>query len=217
MDEPPIQTFMLLFPANAVKTATGDNVDYCVVHLSDRNHREWSIGSDFGITIPYLEHEHDRKPTSADCDSRGTVWFSGSGLYSDGQVVHTDDQIGADIATPQDLAFLRKMRSIVLQCMMAMSYRPDLLDESSLPAEGRARSPVIRNPKPQVWYPRWLGKDYRLPRQYSIGSGRHANPRPHWRKRHEKRVAVGPGRTDRKWVWIERTWVGEINTGNSTL
>jgi len=40
---PPLPTFILLFPQNSITTPEGGVLDYCVVHLSDMDHPEYSI------------------------------------------------------------------------------------------------------------------------------------------------------------------------------
>lgn len=94
------------------------------------------------------------------------------------------------------------MRSIALQCLLAMTYRPDLLSTEELPSTHRR--PLRPGQQDTVRHPRWLGKDYRRPKAVSKG-GFHASPRKHWRKSHWRRVPIGKGRLERKWVWIETT------------
>lgn len=63
--------------------------------------------------------------------------------------------------------------------------------------------------KVDLFEPRWLGRDYRLPRPSgaSTAPGTHARPRAHWRRGHFRRVACGEGRTHRLVHWIEPTLV----------
>lgn len=74
----------------------------------------------------------------------------------------------------------------------------------------------------EIWSPNWIGRGYEIkksqPRELKEGeqSSRHS-PRTHWRSGHQKRVACGVGRTERRIVWIEPTLVmGRAEAGTET-
>jgi len=207
--EPPLPTFLLLFPQNAIQTPEGAPLDYAVVHISDRAHPEWSRGSSHDIHVPYIPHEHNINLHWAGVDAKETVWFSGMGLEPDGTVKFSEEQLGADDLNQADRKFLARMRSLTIQCLLTLSYRPDLLDAAPAPlTTARSQSQNKRSSSP-IRKPRWLGKDYR-PQVQSVGTsnGSHDSPREHWRKAHWRRVAVGEGRIGRRWHWFEPMFVG---------
>lgn len=207
--EIPLPTFMVLLPENALKTPDGANVDYFVVHASHVEHPEWSRGSAYGLTIPYLQHEHPVNLHWSTIDAHQTAWFSGMGLYPDGRIEQSEAQLGSNTTTTEDRAFLAKMRSLMLQCLLSLRYAPQLLEEPEAvtrQAVGKHRQPV----KPSKYrVPRWLGKTYKLKSPASQPGQSRKSPRGHWREGHDRRVPVGVGRQEREWRWIEPTFVGE--------
>lgn len=208
--KPPLPTFMLLFPQNAIRTPEGGNLDYAIVHLSEREYPERSHGIAFGFEVPYLQHEHTRNLHWLAVDSKEVVWFSGCGLYEDGTVYQSDEQVGALCTTLTDRAFLRTMRSVVLQCLLALTYVPELCE--SEPTQQCALSVVPKKGhiKQVTRQPRWLGKEYNPSRESVPPRGSSSTPvRKHWRRGHWRRVVIG-ARADnrRKWVWIQPVEVG---------
>lgn len=205
---PPLPTFMVLFPQNSIRTPEGTPVDYCIVHLADREHPERSRGDGYGFKVPYLEHEHDRNLHWSAIDQKETCWFSGMGLEADGTIRSSDEQVGGCAISPAEADFLRRMRSLILQCLLTLTYRPDLLDDSPAEAQPASRKGQSSRERSQasVMHPRWLGKEYKRPA--STGKGNHASPKEHWRRGHWRRVVVGARELNqRKWAWIEPTFV----------
>ena len=199
---PPLPTFILLFPQNSIKTPEFGVLDFCVVHLSDVEHPEYSIGEAFGIEVPYLKHEHDRNLHWSGVDTKEVVWFSGCGLKDDGRVIHSRRDLGEEKTTDQDHDFLSKIRSVILQCILTLTYAPELLEKEPVKV-GTTRKYGMRLDHEPTWrYPRWLGKEYST--HSSSNGGTHASPRSHWRAGHWRRVVVGSRELqERKWVWIQ--------------
>jgi hypothetical protein len=101
-----------------------------------------------------------------------------------------------------DDRFLNTLRSLVLQCFLALQYQPELLSDVELPTQKKGFSkPNEQEPSYRV--PRWLGKDFKSKRSSESSTGTHSSPRTHWRRGHWRRVAVGQGRTERKVIWIQ--------------
>lgn len=209
--DPPLKTFMVLFPQGMVRTPEGSHLDWGVVHFADTKNPLHSTGSQFGIKVPYLEHEHEKNlHWSGVCDDE-ICWFSGSGLSQTGELIHSDEQHGRNKVTEADKEFLATMRSLTLQCLLALSFSPDLVEESvttvaaSTKSSNSSRSTSLR--KPGLRQVRWLGKDYSYKRRpHSVGARK--SPRGHWRKAHSRRVAVGKNREGREWRWFPANWVG---------
>lgn len=204
---PPLATMLLLFPANSIKTPDGAPLDFAVVHLADKRWPQLSTGEACGFKVPYLDHEHEINVHWSGISADETCWFSGMGLKHDGTILTSDEQLGSSVCTAEDRAFLAKMRSIILQCLLGLTYRPDLFENEPIPSSGgagRKHKPSHQKERGPL-YPRWIGKHYSKPIPAGVGS--HASPREHWRKGHWKRVAIGVGRIERRWVWIEPTFV----------
>lgn len=208
---PPLPTALLLFPQNAVQTPDGTPLDFCVIHLSDKAHPERSQGKAFGIEVPYLPHEYERNLHWSGVDQEEVCWFAGAGLELDGSVVTTNEQAGSEVVNDAEHQFLNRMRSLVLQCLLTITYRPDLLEDAAIPQQGfgKPRQGKGTGKQVEVRSPRWLGKDYKRPAQApGPAAGTHASPREHWRRGHWRRVVEGPRELgQRRWVWIEPTFI----------
>lgn len=202
--EPPLPTIMLLFPENAVLTAEGNPVDWAMIHFSDLQYPERSTAEGYGFKVPHLRHKLVRHLQWSTADSVGTVWMSGMGVDQNGEILIEENEIISDPTTAADHEFLRQMRSLTVQCLLALRYRSDLISETEAPA--RKKSPHRAGTASPIMHPRWLGKDYVRPNYR--GRGTHASPDSHWRRGHLRLQPVGPGRTGRRPIWIEPTYVG---------
>lgn len=202
--KPPLRTFMILFPQGGIRTPEGSHLDWGVVHFADENEPKYSIGSAHGITVPYFVHEHEKNlHWSGVCDDE-ICWFSGSGVTRSGELIHSDEQHGANQVSEADQKFLAQMRSITLQCLLALSFAPELI-ELEAPTSKNGKNSY----KPQATRSvRWLGKNYSYKRKASNSQGR-KSPRGHWRKAHSRRVAVGKNREGREWRWFPANWIGD--------
>lgn len=107
--------------------------------------------------------------------------------------------------------FLRTLESLTLQTILLKQSRPDLIEDNALPQSLKGVANTRKLPPLQ---PRWIGRHYVLKRS-GTGTGTHASPEAHWREGHERRVAVGKGRTGREWRWIEPTLVNAQHYGKN--
>ena len=118
-----------------------------------------------------------------------------------------DDTEGRAVVD-EERRFTHNLSDLLLKCLLVMQSRPELIEMAQaqadvLPTTGRRGKG--KNAGEILLTPNWIGKDYQ-PRRAPQG-GTHASPTTHWRRGHLKRVAIGEGRRDRKWVWIEPTLV----------
>lgn len=212
--KPPLPTFMLLFPQGAVCPpppqgavcpSLGVSLNYVIVHLSDNEYPERSSGSAYGFDVPCLQHPQKQVLHWSGLDNNGQLWTSGSILNEQGKI------ITAPTVDIEGHLFRKKVGSIILQCLLAFTYTPELVTQDQ--AEGSAQPSKgfhkQRQKQTLTRTPRWLGKDYTPPPTITGGGGsNHASPRSHWRRGHWRRVVVG-ARLDqqRKWSWIQPTRV----------
>lgn len=157
-----------------------------------------------------LNPEAKRNLHWSSVDGGEVVWFGGADVDPDGNLVEPDGRkLGnADLSTG-DVEFTLMMRSVVLQTVLALTYRPDLLEAEVTLAPsrpGRRPNPRASNP---VLKPRWLGTGLKKQAQSAVaGSGEHSSPQAHWRRGHWRRIPVGPrDQQGRKWTWIQPTFV----------
>lgn len=202
-----MHSLMLLLPKNTMRSPDGGYVDYLNIHCSDIKHPEWSIGEKYGLNVHYLKHEHDVNIHHGSVDTQGTVWFSGWGLDSEGKFQQRDGDLGRLKSNELDKLFLQKLRSIVMQSLMFLAFERQEIDvvnyKETVVARGFTR---IAEPKEKCLYPRWLRLQQDT-KSRTAKSRSHTSPTPHWRRGHWRRSAVGEGRTERKWNWIQPAYV----------
>lgn len=203
-----IPGFILLFPHANIITPDSTSLDFCLVHLSDRDRPERSSGSKHGIEVPHLSQQHKINIHWSAIDNFGTVWYSGAGLTDDGTVEYSEIPLGLAEITNKDKEFLKTMRSLVLQVYLLLQFQPDRLtdvqsSEVIIPSKVKGFAPINNSEK--FLYPRWLGRKYetKTSPSYKENTSTHASPITHWRRGHWREAAVGQGRQEKKWIWIE--------------
>lgn len=205
--------FIIVLPDNAIKTPRGDNVGYILVHISDKNARHLSEGEVFGVKIPYLDHKHEKNLHWSFVDDKETVWFSGKGVLSSGELWSGDEPLGSidKIEGQEEWQFIDLITNIVLQAILTIEFEPGLVDEcgtSPSLLHSTNRPTTLRS---KFWQPRWLGKTYQrqnTSNKQSSLTNQNQTRHPHWRRSHWKRVPVGKREENRrKWVKIKATFV----------
>ena len=210
---PPVNPFILLFPSNSLISAEGAPLDWVVVNLTSRDRPEDSLGEGYGYSMPLLRIEGNlpKNLNWGGVDSKEVSWFGGSGIDEEGNVVPGGRSLGSEQMQPPDHDFTARVRNIVLQTMLALTYRPDLLEAEDLVAAPRRPTRAnSRGNKSKVLSPRYLSTPEVVHRSRSVapGTGSHASPTAHWRRGHWRRVPVGERESGgRKWVWIQPTFV----------
>lgn len=142
-----------------------------------------SDGTSYSSTFELMIDE-EGLPIKGDFDINATVELFGS---------------NSDINT--ETQFSNAVDKLVLQILLYLQIKPDALTEEPLPPVTKGIG-FSRN-LPKYLNPIWIGKGYRAPHERHTPTGTHASPAIHWRRGHYRRVPVGVGRSDRKWVWIE--------------
>lgn len=102
------------------------------------------------------------------------------------------------------------INDLIIKLLLFIQIQPDgidgieLIKTQNIPQnQSRNRTTTNRKKAPQ-----WIGKRYESAlASKTVGHSFHASPRTHFRRGHMRRVAIGQGRTARKWVWIEPTLV----------
>lgn len=96
--------------------------------------------------------------------------------------------------------------SLVLASTQIESVAAELATTGDLSRPARVRRGVLT--KDAIFNPKWIGKNYRIRRERSAGTGTHASPTFHWREGHWRNQPFGPKRAQMKRIWIEPTEVG---------
>lgn len=122
------------------------------------------------------------------------------------------DKLGIKIDEKAENNFLRTIDSILLQTLLLMQIRPNIVTKSSLPIStslGFSKAHKQQHSYP-VWSPNWIGKEYSAVRQTqaTTRSGNNASLRQHWRRGHFRRIVVGSkSENQRQWHWFEPVMV----------
>jgi hypothetical protein len=113
-----------------------------------------------------------------------------------------------------DSTFVEKMGVILFGTVLAMNARPQLVERGKLVKRvGKAEQAR------EFWTPNVIGARYKFKREVprivdgrfehtTRESGTHASPRLHWRRGHYRNQPVGPGRKERKTIWLEPCLIG---------
>lgn len=160
------------------------------------------INSRFTDTVPANEY----RLIWFGCELDTYVYGGITGLVPEGnelKLLPEDFEPLADEET--ELSESNKILSLLLNCLV---YSNPLNTET----EGKitAKKGFGKNSAKKIYArPLWIGKGYTpVSRHSPEEKGTHASPTVHWRRGHWKRVAIGKGRKERKWMWIKPGWVG---------
>jgi len=90
------------------------------------------------------------------------------------------------------------LAALVFGTFMALTVKPQLNSPMSLVKVVPAK---LDRPRREYWSPNIVGKFYTPPKHAPQGT--HASPRMHWRRGHFRHQPFGPGRQERKVIWLE--------------
>lgn len=204
----PAPTLLLLFPQNSIPNALGHGfIDWAIVSFWDPDHPEYSSSPKWGgaPSIDWLPSKFADKSKYkmmifwAGMDSAGGLFCSSRGIRRDGNFKPSIVRPGFE----NEESRVYQLREIVLQSLMAISFRPDLIEEAPTP---RTRKGFGKGGD-GILAPRWIGRGYQIKRsggeapppessrQWHIGS--------FWRRGHWRSQPYGKGRKLRRWQWIE--------------
>jgi hypothetical protein len=192
---PPLPVLIIALPDDAIKTPSGGRVSYLSIGLShpaaSLRYLLWENCNVARINITFR-------------DSDNTLWTKISELGASGLIHGTQNLLGTNSMDSIKQDWLEGIVAIAMQCVMALSYLPELISESNPETPGKGFS----KQKPQAnkfLSPRWIGKDFissAAPAQRPNATGSHRSPIPHLRRGHWQQQAVGPQRQNRVPTWI---------------
>lgn len=128
--------------------------------------------------------------------------------------VERSNFMDADL-TDLDAGFVEKMGVILFGTFLAMNARPQLVEHGKLLKRVGKTVEQAR----EFWSPNVIGAKYKFRREVphivrgkfehsTREGGTHASPRLHWRRGHYRNQPVGPGRKERKTIWLEPCLIG---------
>ncbi|WP_254563959.1 hypothetical protein [Oscillatoria sp. HE19RPO] len=173
-----------------------------------------------GLQLPPLQlggHTIENAPIECDKFRWATILREGTGYASTielvgDQVVHGDFEMVnlGFIDSNQDLdleeQFQKRIERIVLQTLLYSQTRPDDLTPpapTAISTKGQGFS--SGKSKSERFSPLIIGQKFQPKTERATGSthSTHTTPRTHWRRGHWRRVAIGEGRQQREWRWIQ--------------
>lgn len=109
------------------------------------------------------------------------------------------------VTKEEDISIINKATRLVLGLVMAMSIRPELVEESKLERKEIVKKGVVV--RDALWSPNFLGHYYKAARELS---GSHGSPRMHWRRGHYRNQPFGKNLAESKLIWIEPVLVNAL-------
>jgi hypothetical protein len=111
----------------------------------------------------------------------------------------------------RNLQIITNLKHLALQIVMSIEFLPEAI-ALDLPSESINKGFGKKSPSEKYWQIRQISieqKRYILKQKSGDedSEGTRTSPRPHWRKWHWRRVAVGEGRQGREWRLIPNTYV----------
>lgn len=108
----------------------------------------------------------------------------------------------------EDRKLLKKIIALAAHLLLAMNAVPEQIEAPHIQwperERVRARTPEID----WVWHPQFLGRTYQWQRERADHGGTHASPRLHPRRGHWRYQPHGPGRKEKKVIWIRPMLIG---------
>ena len=128
--------------------------------------------------------------------------IEGKGLDRD-----ANEQMQGMLLQHPDTALVHRFTDLVFQLLLVMATQPQLVSEAA--PKTRRSAQGFGKAYDKFLNPIWIGRNYAhsSTSPANVPQGSHASPQTHWRRGHWRRVAIGPGRAQRKWNWIQPTLV----------
>lgn len=108
----------------------------------------------------------------------------------------------------EDRELLKRIISFSGHLLLAMNAVPEQIEAPVIqwPVKEKIQRRVPQ--RDWVWHPHFLGRNYRWERERASQGGSHASPRLHPRRGHWRHQPYGPGRKEKKVIWIKPMLVG---------
>ncbi len=98
-----------------------------------------------------------------------------------------------------------RVSALMLKLLVVLNTRPSLVEHGACVRPQRFKHGRLK--QHELWSPNLIGWRYR-PAQAAEAQGTHASPRLHWRRGHIRNQPHGPGRMQRRLIWIEPVLIG---------
>lgn len=107
-----------------------------------------------------------------------------------------------------DLELQRKMNSLTIKLLLAVSTRPELIEMGKVVRPKKVTSGGVKD---EIWSANVIGRNYRIIREHSEQTKTGISPRMHWRRGHFRQQKFGLGHSMSKLIWIEPVLVNALD------
>jgi hypothetical protein len=205
-----LNRFVICFPEGSMPTPEGNNLEFVVVSFSCRDTLGSSTSVGGFILQVHPERFDDLAVSWCGVDSLGVTW-TGHVSANKGEAVRAKTGRLRGMALDDgDHKFIAGVDRIILLCMLSLNFEPELVEEATAGDFSQGvgfnsqKARAAQADADRLIPARWIGRKYkpmptvRTPHQ----GGTHRRPKAHYRGPHARRVAIGKGRTDRKWIRV---------------
>ncbi len=184
-----LPTMMLLFPKTKLNSPDGI-VDHLIVHTSDSNKPELSMGEWNGFRAKLLKNEYSTVVTCSTMDTSSYSWYTAFGI-EDGKIkFNNSSNLGTSVFHSNDKEFVAILRKIAFMVYVMLQSNPEMISEisdSNFKSVGKGFG--VNNATKNI-YPRMINVSKRnkstpeLNKQGKSGSSK----RTHWRRSHYRLI-----------------------------
>ncbi len=205
-----LNRFVICFPEGSMPTPEGNSLEFVVVSFSCRDTLGDSTTVGGFILEVHPERFDDLAVSWCGVDSLGVIWIGQVSANKGEAVKPKKGNLRGLTLDDGDRKFIADIDRIILLCMLSLNFEPELIEEAT--AGGFSQGVGFGSPKARAAQSdadrlipaRWIGRKYKpmptvkTPHQ----GGTHRRPKAHYRGPHARRVAIGKGRTGRKWIRV---------------
>jgi len=203
----PMPGLVIGWPAGFMQEAVGR--DLCFVYAANMDAGDYSVAAMPGcptITVPqakvgwhYYAWDGQHLESFVSAFHRDNPVDEAILNYGYTDYTGIRDEAGVEA----DKAMTDRVSALMLKLLVVLNTRPNLVERGHCVRPQRLKRGRVKHR--ELWSPNLIGWRYQVKRS---GTQIHASPRLHWRRGHLRNQPFGPGRRQRRLVWIEPVLVG---------
>lgn len=190
----PFSLMLLLPPLGMIKNGNY-SINHILIAAYDMDDLKVKIKDE--KTFDFYRSQNVKKLVSwLALDTGGYSFACGRGIKQDGSWFDSGRVEGSLVLSEEDYQLLERINNIVLQSLLTIVYKPDLIGQEQgkgFAIGGTPKRKKGKEEKPSIIYPRWIGKDYKIKvARQTINAGLGTPKRTHWRSGHWREQPYGP-------------------------
>lgn len=199
---------LLLLPQKTIQTPEGDWIDWLVFRHG--------LAGDILPPIKTVDDliadvRVDRDSIAWAAQPSGITWASNEPLqFKDKAWTFSDEMVSVSLGTAlsvtqDDQTVIERVSMLVANVLLYLQFRPEEATEPAVSSVASGSGFGKSSDRNRIFTPRIIGKQHHRPTsEVSRSSPSYrSSPHTHWRRGHWRRVAMGEGRQQRQWRWIE--------------